>query len=361
MERLNLDIDGVNSTILTDRQTEQESWLDNDFLLQDRIQKIQQIINQYGEDNFCISFSGGKDSTVLSALVDMALPKNQIPRVYANTGIELNMIRDFVLDMAKTDARINIIKPTTPIKQMLEKEGYPFKSKMHSKWWDYYYRLGKACGVRNYIGEGEKTLYRPCPKILRYQFTEEFKSRMKLSDHCCLRLKEEPVKNWQKEHQKPYTMIGIMREEGGRRERAKCLAFNGKHLVAFQPMAPLTKDWEDWFIKTYNIKICNIYYPPYNFERTGCKGCPFALHLQHELDTLEKFFPNERKQCELIWAPVYAEYRRLGYRLKPSDSKDSKRKASLEEAEKSNEQLNKKIFDSGEQIEGQMNIFDYIK
>ena len=26
--------------------------------------------------------------------------------------------------------------------------------------------------------------------------------------------------------------------------------------------------------------------------------------------------PNERKQCEYIWKPVYEEYRRLGYRLK---------------------------------------------
>lgn len=71
----------------------------NEFLLQDRIQKIQQIVRRYGEDNFCISFSGGKDSCVLSVLVDMALPGNKIPRVYANTGIELNMIRDFALHL----------------------------------------------------------------------------------------------------------------------------------------------------------------------------------------------------------------------------------------------------------------------
>lgn len=38
---------------------------DNEFLLQDRLQKIRQIINKYGEENFYISFSGGKDSTVL--------------------------------------------------------------------------------------------------------------------------------------------------------------------------------------------------------------------------------------------------------------------------------------------------------
>lgn len=78
----------------------------------------------------------------------------------------------------------------------------------------------------------------------------------------------------------------------------------------------VTKEWEDWFIEEYHVEIPALYYPPYNFERTGCKGCPFAMHLQNELDTLEKFFPAERKQCEAIWKPVYDEYRRLGYRLK---------------------------------------------
>lgn len=70
--------------------------LSNEFLLQDRLQKIRQIINKYGEGNFYLSYSGGKDSTVLSALIDMALPDNTIPRVYANTGIEYRLILDFV-------------------------------------------------------------------------------------------------------------------------------------------------------------------------------------------------------------------------------------------------------------------------
>ena len=70
--------------------------MDNEFLLEDRLQKIRQIIGKYGAENFYISFSGGKDSTVLSALVDMALPNNTIPRVYANTGIEYKLIQQFV-------------------------------------------------------------------------------------------------------------------------------------------------------------------------------------------------------------------------------------------------------------------------
>lgn len=304
---------------------------DNEFLLKDRIQKIQQIVWEYGEDKFSMSFSGGKDSTVLSALIDMALPNNEIPRLYANTGIELNMIRDFVENLSKIDKRIVIISPRTPIKKMLEEEGYPFKSKAHAKWVDLFQRNGRSQSIENYIAseKKDKDIYRPCPKKLLYQFDESFNIRV--SDKCCKKLKEEPLDEWRKRHGKPYAIIGVMREEGGRRSGANCLAFNGKKLRAFQPLAPMTKDWEEWFITTYNVKICDIYYPPYNFVRTGCKGCPFALYLQEELDTLEKFFPNEKKQCELIWAPVYAEYRRLGYRLKPV--KD-------------------------EQLKGQMNLFD---
>lgn len=291
---------------------------DNEFLLQDRLQKIRQIVNKYGEENFYISFSGGKDSTVLSALVDMALPNNKIPRVYANTGIELNMIRDFVFDMAKKDSRVAIITPYTPIKQMLEKEGYPFKSKIHSHCVQLYQNDPSKKMWQGYTGQRPEYWHtQTCPKILMYQFTED--NKLKISDMCCVRLKEEPLMNWAKNNKRDIAIIGIMKEEGGRRTQSNCLQFYGKKLKKFHPLAPVTKAWEEWLISEYNIEICDIYKPPYNFDRTGCKGCPFALHLQNELDTLEKYFPNERKQCEAIWKPVYDEYRRIGYRLKPLD------------------------------------------
>ena len=293
----------------------------NDFILQDRIEKIKSVINKYGEENFYISFSGGKDSTVLSFLIDLAIPDNKIPRVYADTGIELNMIRDFVYNLAFKDNRVEVIKPSTPIKQMLEKEGYPFKSKEHSKILEIYSRRGFDCiTVPRYLNTREDYGNRfRCPKKLEYQFTDDFK--LKVSDKCCVRLKEEPLNNWAKNNKKNCRILGIMSSEGGRRKTAKCLAFenNGK-IISFHPLAPITKDWEQWFIDTYNIEICDIYKPPYNFERTGCKGCPFNLHLQKDLDTLEKFFPNERKQCEIIWKPVYEEYRRINYRLRGTNN-----------------------------------------
>lgn len=285
---------------------------DNEILLKDRIEKIKSVIKKYGEENFYISFSGGKDSTVLSALIDIALPNNKIPRVYADTGIEYNMIRDFVLELQKTDNRIVIIKPTVPIRQMLEKEGYPFKSKEHSLYVAEYQRIGEnSAYYQRYLFPQEKRKRYGCPKILRYQFTPEF--TLQISKKCCDELKKKPLKKWMKENDKTYCITGMIREEGGARNQISCFSFKQKK---FHPLAPVTKEWEDWLIEKYNIKICDIYKEPYNFTRTGCKGCPFAIDLQKNINTLEKYFPNERKQCEIIWKPVYDEYRRLGYRLK---------------------------------------------
>lgn len=290
---------------------------DNEFLLFDRLQKIKQVISKYGEENFYISFSGGKDSVVVSALVDMAIPDNTIPRVYSDTGIELNIVKNFVLELQKNDTRIEVIQPAIPIKRMLEKEGYPFKSKEHSHIWDVYSRNGMECKtVTSYLGEREVYGSRyQCPKILRYQFTDE--NSLKISDKCCVKLKEEPLDLWAKVNNKTCRILGIMTSEGGRRVTTKCIAFKNRgKILSFHPLAPVTKEWEDWLISEYNIEICDIYKDPYNFDRTGCKGCPFNINLQKELDILEKYFPGERKQCEAIWKPVYDEYRRIGYRLK---------------------------------------------
>jgi len=294
---------------------------ENAFILEDRLQKIRQIISKYGEDNFTLSFSGGKDSTVLSELLDMALPGNKIPRVYCDTGIELNMIQEFVSRMKEKDERVVIIKPHVPIKAMLDEEGYPFKSKHHSAMHELYSRNPESKSALKYANREYNYHSDQCPKILQYQFTQDYHG-IKMSDKCCKRLKEEPLDEFGHQNNKQYSIVGIMPSEGGRRESAKCLSFSGKTLKYFHPLVPVSKAWEDWFIDQYNIEICDIYKPPYNFHRTGCKGCPFNPHLQRELETLGKYLPNERKQCEIIWKPVYDEYRRIGYRLKRDDGGD---------------------------------------
>ena len=103
---------------------------DNELILFDRIEVIKKVNEEYDLlNNAYISFSGGKDSTILNHLIDLALPNNKIPRVFINTGIEYNAIVDFVNELALNDDRFIIIKPNLPIKPMLDKYGYLFKSK----------------------------------------------------------------------------------------------------------------------------------------------------------------------------------------------------------------------------------------
>lgn len=80
-------------------------------------------------------------------------------------------------------------------------------------------------------------------------------------------------------------------------------------------MAVCTTEWEDWYIKERDIKLSELYYPPFNFTRTGCIGCPFAKDIKSELETLSLLEPSEYKRAQWLWKTVYDEYRRIGYRL----------------------------------------------
>lgn len=249
---------------------------ENEFFLYDRLGVIKDTIAKYGEENFYLSFSGGKDSTVVHHLLDMAVPGNKIPRVFINTGIEYNDIVQFVKELAESDERFVIIKPSQNIKTMLERVGYPFKSKEHSVMvheWQLGHRETKK--MKTYLSETGSRY--ECPKMLKYQFTDEFK--MKISPECCNELKKKPVKKWQKENKKPINITGMQREEGGERTHIDCIMVKNGKMVKFHPLAKVSGEWEDWLIKEHNIKLCKLYEEPYSFYRTGCKGCPFSLSL----------------------------------------------------------------------------------
>ena len=325
-----------------------------DFMLQDRIAKIQAINEQYDlEHNAYISFSGGKDSCVLSKLIDLALPRNKIPRVYFNTGIEYKAMVDFVKSLTKSDDRFQIINSGVNIKKMLDENGYPFKSKQHSHNWSVYNNNNKELDITikylkdnpnkqydyNYIHNlpnGIKTIIKyifglrerereivqsmtilTCPNKLRYQFTTEFKNRgIKFSDKCCYKLKKEIASKYEYENNKKISITGIRAEEGGMRALNGCTIFDGDKLKRFHPLKVVSNEFEDEMIIKENIKLCDLYYPPFNFDRTGCVACAYALNLQEELDRLYKYLPSEYYKAINLWKPVYDEYIRLGYRLK---------------------------------------------
>lgn len=152
--------------------------------------------------------------------------------------------------------------------------------------------------------------------MLKYQFKGGLK--FKISDLCCHRLKKEVAHKWEQQNNRQIAITGIRAEEGGMRNQNGCTIFDGNSLKKFHPIKVVSDEWEEEFIKRNNITLCKLYYPPYNFKRTGCKGCGFALDLKEQLLTMQKLLPTEYKQCLKLWKPVYDEYVRIGYRL-PKD------------------------------------------
>ena len=78
---------------------------------------------EYFNGNVYISFSGGKDSTVLLHLV-RSLYKD-VEAVFCDTGLEYPEIREHV----KTLDNVTWLKPKIHFKDVIEKYGYPAISK----------------------------------------------------------------------------------------------------------------------------------------------------------------------------------------------------------------------------------------
>lgn len=290
--------------------------MDFELELYDRLNVVRGTINKYGEDKFYISFSGGKDSTVLHHLVDMALPNNKIPRVFINTGIEYLETVRFVKEMKEKDNRIQILTVGKHIKKTLDKVGYPFKSKEHSLKMHYWKLYGEDSKTGKAYHDGKNGY--GCPKILQYQFGEDF--TLNISDRCCYEFKKKPIHEYEIETGKA-AILGLRMNEGGQRaSHSGCIVAKEGKIKKFKPLNPVSDTFIDEFVKRFEIPLSRLY-TEYGFKRSGCAGCPFNRYLQDDLEKMPKV---DRRKSEYIWKPVYDEYRRIGYRLRKEERKMEK-------------------------------------
>lgn len=85
--------------------------------------RIRDWVDEYGVDGVYVSFSGGKDSTVLLDIARRLYPN--IKAAFIDTGLEYPEIRKFVQKFDNVDW----LKPKLTFRQVIEKYGYPFISK----------------------------------------------------------------------------------------------------------------------------------------------------------------------------------------------------------------------------------------
>ena len=86
--------------------------------------RIRDWVKHFGLDGVYVSFSGGKDSTVLLHIA-REMYGDAMKAVFVDTGLEYPEIRSFV----KTFDNVDWLRPKMGFKQVCEKYGFPLISK----------------------------------------------------------------------------------------------------------------------------------------------------------------------------------------------------------------------------------------
>lgn len=151
-----------------------------------------------------ISFSGGKDSTVLKHIVDSIY--KDVPAVFVNTGLEYPEIQRFVKDVKAGkwscfNPDVEIIRPEMRFDEVIKKYGYPVISKEVSQKIYEGRRAARNGNPNNYAtrqfnGEyvsksGKKNSY----PVQKYKFLYE--SDIPISNMCCNIIKKKPSKKYE--------------------------------------------------------------------------------------------------------------------------------------------------------------------
>lgn len=278
--------------------------------------RIREWVNSYGESGVYISFSGGKDSTVLLHLVRELYP--DIPAVFINTGLEYPEVQHF----ARSFDNVTTLTPKQNFSQVLAKYGYPFLGKEIAK--NIYYARFGGKGNAHYLKMFALGKYQGS-KYATTKYTECLNLDFKIAPHCCDVMKKGPAHRYEKETGRK-AFLGQVAEESRLRTnqwlRHGCNAFDGNRPVS-NPMAFWTEQDILQYIKSEGLKIASVYgeivaadedgydyeqtlfnsceYRTTGCKRTGCIFCGFGAHLgkkgEGKFEMLKKTHPKQYDYC----------------------------------------------------------------
>ena len=235
--------------------------------------------------NIVVSFSGGKDSTVLLHLIRRLYPR--VKGVFSDTGLEYPEIVQFV----KETENIEWIRPKRSFKEVIERFGYPLISKEVSNN-IYEVRNTNSEKLRNKRLYGDAKGNGKIPK--KWQFLKD--APFEIHSYCCSVLKKRPFKKYKKEHNNVGIVIGTMAQDSRLREQQYLkYGCNNFHNNQSRPMGFWLEEdiWD--YIKKFDIPYSKIY--DLGYKRTGCMFCAFGIHLEKEdkFDLMAKTHPSLHK------------------------------------------------------------------
>jgi len=288
--------EATNSHTINDLRQLQALPLEMKIKLSER--RIRDWVSYWGEEGVYISFSGGKDSTVLLDLCRKLYPN--LVAVYSDTGLEFPEIREFV----KTKENVVWVKPELSFKKVIEKCGYPCVSKEQAEW---IYRIRSGAkdtkDVLKYF-YGKRTN----GEDSRFKLSERWKFMLnapfEVGAGCCKEMKKKPINKYAKETGR-VPIVGTMASESSLRTsnwlRYGCNAFDNKK-ASSAPLSFWTDDdiWE--YIHKFNLPYCKVY--DMGYVRTGCVFCMFGVHLDktpNRFQMLQKTHPHLWRYCMKPW------------------------------------------------------------
>ena len=239
---------------------------------------IRQAVDEFGLDKVYISYSGGKDSTVLSHLAKSMYP--DILHIFANTTNEYpETLRHIKWEKEENHTNIITVIPRDihgtvwSFKKVVEYYGYPVFSK----------RISNA--IRTYQHAlSDQTRQHSLDYIERnFKKYSKFKD-LPISDKCCERLKKEPIRRKAKELGLECAILGILASESYQREKDwleyGCNVFHERKDNQSKPLSFWTEEDIQEYIETFNVKVSDLYNMGYS--RNGCMYCGFGIQMEPE-------------------------------------------------------------------------------
>ena len=192
--------------------------------------KIIEWYHHYG-GKVAVSFSGGKDSTVLLDLARRAFP--DIPAVFVDTGLEYPEIREFV----KTVPNVTWLRPEMPFSKVISEYGYPVVSKDVARRVRYAKRGSPwaLCHLNGLNRDGTPSKYNE--RYMKWRILLD--APFFVSDQCCFIMKERPLHRYNRETGRKQ-IIATMACESARRQsvylKIGCNAYHKRDPTS-QPMS----------------------------------------------------------------------------------------------------------------------------
>ena len=235
-----------------------------------------------------ISFSGGKDSTVLLWLVRSIFP--DVPAVFCNTGLEYPEVIKHVMSFEN----VTVLRPKMPFHQVIKKYGYPLISKKVARGISILRNpTGKNQNIFRLYNEGINRFGEPVNgfKIAaRWRFLVN--APFNCSDKCCEIMKKEPMRRHTKETGRK-SFVGTMATDSKAREKTYLQHGCNGYDMKEPKSTPLGFWTEQDVLETlilYDIPYPSVYGQIKRNDRgelyctgvrrTGCVFCMFAMHME---------------------------------------------------------------------------------